>query len=349
MNGINYFNNLEKVFVIAEAGVNHNGDLAMAFEMIEAAVNVGVDAIKFQTFRAEKLVSGFADMASYQKENVGSDISQLDMIRKLELSFEAFLEIKAYCDRRGIVFLSTPFDEESADFLNEIVPVFKIGSGEITNIPFLKHIAGKKKPIILSTGMSNLSEIETALSAMNCMGASDIALLHCTTNYPCPFDEVNLKAMLTISEAFKLPVGYSDHTLGIEIPIAAVAMGAKIIEKHFTLDRQLPGPDHKASLEPEELALMVNGIRNVEAALGDGIKRPNTSECETMVAARKSLVASRDIERNQLLRSEDVCIKRPGDGLQPSLKDVIVGKKLRRSVRKDELFTWEHFMGDKDD
>ena len=349
MNGINYFDKFQKVFVIAEAGVNHNGDVKKAFEMIEAAVNSGVDAIKFQTFKAEKLVSGIADMASYQKENIGRDISQLQMIRKLELSFDDFAELKAYCDRQGIMFLSTPFDEVSADFLTEMVPMFKIGSGEITNIPFLKRIALKKKPIILSTGMSSLSEIEIALSAMYCEGASDISLLHCTTNYPCPFNEVNLRAMLTIGEAFKLPIGYSDHTLGTEIPVAAVAMGAKIIEKHFTLDRQLSGPDHKASLEPEELTAMVKSIRNVEAALGDGIKRPNPSELETMIAARKSLVASKDLEKNQLLRPEDVCIKRPGNGLQPSLMSIVVGKKLRKCVRKDELFTWEHFMGDQDD
>jgi len=349
VNGINYFDKFQKVFVIAEAGVNHNGDVKKAFEMIEAAVNSGVDAIKFQTFKAEKLVSGIADMASYQKENIGRDISQLQMIRKLELSFDDFVELKAYCDRQGIMFLSTPFDEVSADFLTEMVPMFKIGSGEITNIPFLKRIAQKKKPIILSTGMSSLSEIETALSAMYCEGASDISLLHCTTNYPCPFNEVNLRAMLTIGEAFKLPIGYSDHTLGIEIPVAAVAMGAKIIEKHFTLDRQLPGPDHKASLEPEELTAMVKSIRNVEAALGDGIKRPNPSELETMIAARKSLVASKDLEKDQLLRPEDVCIKRPGNGLQPSLMSIVVGKKLRKCVKKDELFTWEHFMGDQDD
>ena len=349
MNGIDYFNKLQKAFVIAEAGVNHNGDLKKAFEMIEAAVNAGVDAIKFQTFKAEKLVSGIADMASYQKHNLGSDMSQLEMIRKLELSFDDFAELKAYCDRQGIMFLSTPFDEVSADFLTEMVPMFKIGSGEITNIPFLKHIAQKKKPIILSTGMSSLSDIETALSAMHCEGASDISLLHCTTNYPCPFNEVNLRAMLTIGQAFKLPIGYSDHTLGIEVPVAAVALGAKIVEKHFTLDRQLPGPDHKASLEPEELAAMVKSIRNVEAALGDGIKRPNPSELETMIAARKSLVASKDLEKDQLLRPEDVCIKRPGNGLQPSLMAIVVGKKLRKCVKKDELFTWEHFMGDQDD
>lgn len=345
VNGINYFNKLQKAFVIAEAGVNHNGDVTRAFKMIEAAVSAGVDAIKFQTFKAEKLVSSSAAMAKYQKNNLGVETSQLEMIRNLELSFDDFVELKTYCDAKGIVFLSTPFDEESADFLAEIVPIFKIGSGEITNSRFLKHIAQNKKTIILSTGMSNLGEIESALAVIYSEGTSDIALLHCTTNYPCPFNEVNLRAMLTIGEAFKLPIGYSDHTLGIEIPIAAVAMGAKIIEKHFTLDRQLPGPDHKASLEPEEMAAMVRSIRNIEAALGDGIKRPNASEYETMMVARKSLVASRFMKAGEAVTIDDIEIKRPGDGINPFLMPIIVGKKLIKDISKDSLFTWEHFMG----
>lgn len=333
-----------KVYIIAEAGVNHNGDLANALCLIDEAKKAGADAVKFQTFIASKGVSKHAKMADYQKENIGKETSQLDMVKQLELSFADFVDIKEYCDEVGIQFLSTPFDYESVDFLNSIVPFFKIGSGEITNYPFLKHVAKKNKPIILSTGMSTLAEVEKALAVITKEGCNDIILLHCTTNYPCPYDEVNLQAMLTLRDAFNFPVGYSDHTLGIEVPVAAVAMGAKVIEKHFTLDKNLPGPDHKASLDPKELAEMVKVIRNIESALGDGIKKPNQSELQVMNVARKSLVAARDLKAGAIVQDGDVAIKRPGNGIKPEFLDIIIGKKLLRDVGEDELFSWECFL-----
>lgn len=349
MNGTGYFDSLDRVYVIAEAGVNHNGEMTKAIKLIEMAKKAGADAVKFQTFKSEKVISRNAKMAIYQKKNIGKETSQIEMVKKLELSYDEFISLKNYCDKIGIVFLSTPFDNDSVDFLSEIVPFFKIGSGELTNLPFLAHVASNKKPILLSTGMSKLGEVEKALEIIECSGNDNIALLHCTTNYPCPYEEVNLRAMLTLGAAFKIPVGYSDHTLGIEIPIAAVAMGAKIIEKHFTLDRQLPGPDHKASLEPAEMALMVRSIRNVEAALGNGIKRPNASEFETMTVARKSLVALRSMKAGEVVTVDDIAIKRPGDGLEPSFMQIIVGKKLIKAISQDSLFTWEHFMGVEND
>lgn len=344
MNGIGYFDSLDRVYVIAEAGVNHNGEMNKAIKLIEMAKKAGADAVKFQTFKSEKVISCNAKMAVYQKQNIGKETSQIEMVKELELSYDEFADLKDYCDKIGIVFLSTPFDNDSVDFLSEIVPFFKIGSGELTNLPFLCHVASKKKPILLSTGMSKLGEVEKALETIK-ISNKDVALLHCTTNYPCPYEEVNLRAMSTLREAFKVPVGYSDHTLGIEIPLAAVAMGARIIEKHFTLDRRLPGPDHKASLEPNELSSMVKSIRNVEAALGDGIKKPNASEYETMTVARKSLVALRSMKAGEVVTVNDIAIKRPGDGLEPSLITIIVGKKLIKDISQDSLFTWEHFMG----
>jgi N-acetylneuraminate synthase len=342
MNGINL--SKDKTFIIAEAGVNHNGKLKNAYRLIDEALNSGVDAVKFQTFNAEKMISERAKMAEYQKKNIGKEKSQIDMIKELELSFEEFYSIKKYCDEKGILFLSTPFDYDSVDFLNDLVPLFKIGSGEITNIPFLKYIASKNKPVILSTGMSNLGEVEKAIESIKEINDVPITLLHCTTNYPCPYEEVNLKAMITLREAFKLPVGYSDHTLGVEVPVAAVALGAKVIEKHFTLGKNMPGPDHKASLEPNELKEMVNHIRNVEKALGLGIKKPNKSEYETMIVARKSLVASMNKRKGEIVEKEDIEIKRPGNGLSPEFLNIIIGKKLLKEIKKDDLFTWEHFM-----
>ena len=318
--------------------------------MIDSAVEAGVNAVKFQTFKAKNVVSQSAEKAKYQKKTTGGKESQFEMIQKLELSFDNFLKIKEYCDKKGIIFLSTPFDYESVDFLKDLVPLYKIGSGEITNLPFLEYIAQKDKPIILSTGMANLSEVEEAvnviLSNQNCPNKNafpPLTVLHCTTNYPTPYEEVNLNAMLTLKEAFKLPVGYSDHTLGIEIPIAAVALGADVIEKHFTLDRNLPGPDHKASLEPDELKTMVKKIRNVEKALGNGIKKPTKNEIETMKVARKSLVAARNIKSGEIIKESDIIIKRPGTGILPKFKDIIIGMRVTKDIKKDDIFNWEDF------
>lgn len=332
------------VFIIAEAGVNHNGNLSNALKLVEIAKGAGANAVKFQTFVAEKLVSKSTSMAQYQKNNINKVTSQFEMIKTLELSFEDFLNIKSYCDKIGILFLSTPFDSVSVDFLNDLVPLYKVGSGEITNYPLLKRIAQKGKSIILSTGMCNLGEVEKAISVIQQEGNKDISLLHCTTNYPCPYEEVNLNAMLTLKESFKLPVGYSDHTLGIEVPIAAVALGAKIIEKHFTLDKNLPGPDHKASADPIELKEMIKAIRNIETSMGDGIKKPNKSEFEVMTVARKSLVAIRNLKAGDTINESDIAIKRPGNGIKPDLLDIVIGKKLLRDVEEDELLSWECFI-----
>jgi len=333
------------VFIIAEAGVNHNGDIEMAFKLIDVAKEAGADAVKFQTFKTENMIAKKASMAEYQRRNIGKGKAQYELIKELELSFDDFAKLKEYCDEEGILFLSSPFDHESVDFLESLVPFYKVPSGEIVNYPYLEHIASKEKPVIMSTGMANLGEVEKALNIIYSVNRNaEVYLLHCTTNYPTPFDEVNLKAMVTLREAFKLPVGYSDHTLGIEVSISAVALGAVIIEKHFTLDKKLPGPDHKASLEPDELKTMVRAIRNVERALGDGIKRPNKSEKNIMQVVRKKLVAARDMEVGKVVRREDIAIKRAGEGLEPEFTNIIVGKRLKKFIKKDEPFMWEHFM-----
>ncbi len=349
---------LEKCFIIAEAGVNHNGKLELAKKLVDVAVEARADAVKFQTFKAEKVVSIFADKAKYQKKTTDTAESQFEMIKKLELPLEDFEEIKRHCDKKGIIFLSTPFDYESVDFLEDLVPLYKVGSGEITNLQFLKYIAKKGKPIILSTGMSSLGEVEEAINTIINANPSffistihhsssitdhPLILLHCVSNYPASFEEINLKAMLTLKKAFKLPVGYSDHTLGIEIPISAVALGAKVIEKHFTLDKNLPGPDHKASLEPQELKAMIIAIRNIEKALGNGIKKPNKSELEIMKVARRSLVAARDVKAGKVVQEEDIVIKRPGMGVSPKFREMIIGMCLSKDIKKDESFLWEHF------
>ncbi len=335
MNGID----TSKVFIIAEAGVNHNGRIDLAYQLIDAAKEAGADAIKFQTFKAENVVSRLAPKAEYQKKTTGSNESQLGMIKKLELSFEDFVKLKKYCDKKGIMFLSTPFDHQSIDFLYDLVDMYKIPSGEIINYPYLKYIAAKNKPIIMSTGMANLGEVESAIDILVKSGTKkeNITILHCTTNYPCPYKEVNLKAMLTLKEVFKLTVGYSDHTLGIEVPIAAVAMGAKIIEKHFTLDKKLPGPDHKASLEPGELKEMIKAIRNIEMALGGGVKKPNKSEIEIMKVVRKSIVASTGIKKGEVFTKTNITVKRPGTGISPMRWDEVIGGKADRDFKDDEL------------
>jgi len=324
-------------FIIAEAGVNHNGDTNIAKQLIDKAVFAKVDAIKFQTFITEKLVTEYADMADYQKTNIGKAGSQFNMLKKLELSQENFIELQKYCKEKDIMFLSTPFDFESADFLESIGMVaFKISSADLTNIPFLEHIASFNKPIILSSGMATLSDIEDALNAINLLGNNEVAVLHCTSNYPAKLQNVNLKAMNTIKNAFQIVSGYSDHTQGISVTIASAAMGANIIEKHFTLDKSMEGPDHKASLNPVELKEMVRAIRDVEMALGTGIKRYNPSEVDTIKAARKSIVASRDIKTGETINLTDLEYKRPGTGLSPKLYIYIVGKKINRDIKMDE-------------
>jgi len=303
-----------KTFIIAEAGVNHNGSLDMAKKLIDVAAEAGADVVKFQTFKTEKVVTRTAPKAEYQSKNTGSDETQFEMIKKLELSEADHDVLVDYCTRKKIMFLSTAFDEPSVDLLTKYkLDIFKIPSGEITNLPYLLRAARLRKKIILSTGMADLGEIEDALEILIDAGTQrqDITVLHCNTEYPSPFEDVNLRAMISIKKAFKVKVGYSDHTTGIEVPIAAVALGASVIEKHFTLDRNLPGPDHKASLEPGELSAMVRGIRNIEAALGDGIKRPSGSELKNKVIARRSIHLDKNLGIGHVLKQDDLIMKRP--------------------------------------
>ena len=328
------------VFIIAEAGVNHNGSIELAKQLIDVAKNAGANAIKFQTFKAAKLVSKRAAKADYQKKTTNAEESQLDMIKKLELSRNTHIELIDYCKQKNIKFLSTPFDHESIDMLDEFgLKIFKIPSGEITNLPYLRHIGGLKKEVILSTGMADLGEIEDALDILTASGTDKekITVLHATTEYPCPLEEVNLTAMLTIKNAFGVKVGYSDHTKGIEVPIAAVALGAKVIEKHFTLDCNMEGPDHKASLEPDELKAMVASIRNIEKALGDGIKKASPSELKNMSVARKSIVAAEDIAKGDKFTEKNITVKRPGTGISSMRWDEIIGKTAEKDYVEDEI------------
>lgn len=327
-----------KTFIIAEAGVNHNGRLDIALKLVDIAVEAGANAIKFQTFQANKVISKFAPKATYQEKNIGSSESQLEMAKKLELSFENFIALQNYCDKQGIMFLSTPFDYDSIDFLASLdLPIFKIPSGEITNLPYLIKIANIKKPVIMSTGMSSLDEVRVALNVLRNNGAGPITLLHCNTQYPTPFKDANLKAMLTLKENLGTAVGYSDHTLGIEAPIAAVALGASIIEKHFTLDKSMKGPDHKASLDPLELKAMVAAIRNIEIALGDGIKQPSKSEIANIKVARKSIVAKRNIVKGEQFTEDNITVKRPGNGISPMKWYEVIGMSAKRDFLEDEL------------
>jgi len=331
----------ESVFVIAEAGVNHNGDIELAKNLVDIAVEAGADAVKFQTFKAENVVTKNAPKAGYQVKNTKSNKSQYDMIKKLELSENEFRELYRYAKNKGIIFLSTPFDFESADFLEELViPAFKVSSTDLTNLPFLEYIAEKGKAIILSTGMGTLGEIEEAINTIKNAGNEDIILLHCITSYPAKFESLNLRAIQNLKEAFKLPVGFSDHSLGIYAPIAAVTLGAVVIEKHFTLDKNLPGPDHKASLNPEELKEMIKGISLIEKALGDGIKRLTPEEREIKKVARRSIVAKVDIQKGVIITKEMITFKRPGIGLPPRYYNEIIGKRARRDIRADELIYW---------
>ena len=328
---------MNRVMVIAEAGVNHNGNISIAKKMIEEAKNAGADIVKFQTFDATKVASKYAVMAEYQKENLGIVESQESMLSKLMLRWEDYVELAEYCNRIGIKFLSTPFDIDSVRFLNGLQDIWKIPSGEITNYPYLVEIAKTGKDVILSTGMSTMDEVDAALSVLRYNGTKSIVLLHCTTNYPTPMNDVNLRAMLTMRDHCGCDVGYSDHTRGIEIPIAAVAMGASIIEKHFTLDRTMEGPDHKASLEPHELAEMVKAIRNIEVAMGNGEKIPAKSEQVNIAVARKSIVASRKIKTGEVLTEKNVTTKRPGTGINPMRWREVLGSKAIRDFNEDEL------------
>jgi N,N'-diacetyllegionaminate synthase len=330
----------DMVFIIAEAGVNHNGSVEIAKELIDAAAEAGADAVKFQTFRAEKIVSKWAEKADYQKKTTDKEESQFDMIKRLELSADAHRELIEYCRDRRIEFLSSPFDLESIDLLHSLgLKIFKVPSGEITNLPYLRKIGSLKKRIILSTGMCNLGEIEDALDILISAGTKreEITVLHCNTEYPTPVEDVNLSAMLTIKEALKVDVGYSDHTLGIEIAISAVALGATVIEKHFTLRKDMEGPDHKASLEPVELKEMVKAIRNVEKALGDGIKRPSASERKNITVVRKSIVAKRDIKRGEVFSEDNLAVKRPAVGMSPMEWERIIGERAERDFSEDEV------------
>lgn len=329
---------MNKVFIIAEAGVNHNGDISLAKQLVDVAVSAGADAVKFQTFTAEKLVCKNAEKAAYQKETTNQAESQLEMLKKLELSEEMHNQLIDYCKKKGILFLSTPFDVDSVDYLNELgIEIIKIPSGEITNYPYLRKIGQTGKKVILSTGMSSLEEVREAVEVLKEYGNKDIAVLHCNTEYPTPFTDVNLKAMLTMRDELGVEVGYSDHTMGIEIPIAAVAMGAQIIEKHFTLDKTMEGPDHKASLEPHELKTMINAIRNVENALGTGVKEPSESEQRNIGIVRKSIVARYAIKKGEVFSEENLMTKRPGTGVSPMRWNEIIGTVAGRDYKEDDL------------
>ena len=327
-----------KIFIIAEAGDNHNGSLEFAFQLVDKAAEAGADCVKFQTFVTEEVISKRAEKAEYQKESTGAEESQYEMVKKLELSFENFRELQRYAQEKGLTFLSTPFDIPSVDFLESIhVPYFKIPSGEITNLPYLIRIAQTGRDIILSTGMAEMDEIETAVRILREHGAGEISLLHCNTEYPTPMEDVNLRAMLSLKEKFGVKVGYSDHTKGIEVPIAAAALGAEIIEKHFTLDHNMEGPDHKASLEPDELKAMVDGIRNIEKALGSGIKTASNSEKKNIDIARKSIVARKKIVKGETLTEENLAVKRPGNGISPMKWYEVIGTTAVRDFDEDEM------------
>lgn len=332
---------MPEVFIIAEAGVNHNGQLDLAKKLIDLASEAGADAIKFQTFKAEKVISKYAPKAEYQKQTTDDSVSQLEMVKKLELDEQAHYELINYCQTRQIQFLSSSFDQESTELLHKLeLEVFKIPSGEITNLPYLRQIGSFNKELILSTGMATLDEVGAALKILEQAGtaAHRITVLHCTTEYPTPMQDVNLKAMQTLAKTFSgIRVGYSDHTPGIEVSVAAVAMGATVIEKHFTLDKTMAGPDHKASLSPQELIALVRAIRNIEKALGDGIKTPSPSEQKNIPIARRSIVASKAIKQGELFTETNLMVKRPGTGISPMQWDEVLGKTAPRDFQEDEL------------
>lgn len=331
-------------FIIAEAGVNHNGDVKLAKKLIDAAKIAGADVVKFQTWITEEIVIKSTRQADYQAKNTGIRESQFDMLKKLELTKNDFKELKDYADKKGIIFLSTPDEEKSADFLFDLgVPAFKIGSGEITNLPFLRHVAGKKRPIILSTGMADLNEVKEAVKAIKSQKNNKIIILHCTSNYPCPLKEVNLRAIDTLRK-FDLPVGYSDHTVGIMVPVMAVARGAAVLEKHFTIDKNLPGPDHKASLDPKELKEMIKLIRDAEKALGDGIKKPTESEQKIKKVIRKILVAREDIAKGTKIKKNMLAAKRAGIGISPKDLDMAIGRWTKINIKKDNIIKFNQLQ-----
>jgi N,N'-diacetyllegionaminate synthase len=337
----------ERVFIIAEAGVNHNGSIGTAKELIDAAAMAGADAVKFQTFKAESMVSRRAPKAGYQKKTTGKGGTQFEMLKRLELDAASHKELIRYCRRKGIIFLSSPFDLDSVELLDELgLEIFKVPSGEITNLPYLKKIGALNKKVIMSTGMSNLKEIREALDILVSSGTrkQDITVLHCVTEYPAPAEEVNLKAMLTIKKAFNVKVGYSDHTLGIEIPIAAVALGASVIEKHVTLNRNMNGPDHRSSIEPNELEALVKAVRNVEKALGTGVKKPTKNEEKNKNIVRKSIVAKRNIPKGMRITGDMLDIKRPGTGIEPKALSSVVGRRAGRAIEKDALIKIKYLI-----
>ena len=332
----------EKVLIIAEAGVNHNGRLETAMQLVEAAAQCGADAVKFQLFHASELVCSGAELAPYQKDKMPGNETQLTMLRRLELSYDDILQIAEQCRKWGIMFLSSAFDVAALDVLDLIgVRYLKVPSGEVVNLPLLREVGRRRRPVILSTGMATLGEVEKAVDILRQAGTEEIILLHCTTSYPTPPEEANLRAMLTLKKAFGCQVGYSDHTAGTGICLAAVAMGAGVIEKHLTLDRTMEGPDHKASLEPGVFRNMVEDIRDIEQALGDGIKRPTASELQTMTAVRRSLVASRDIKAGELLSVDNLVAKRPLTGISVALWDVVIGRTARCDIRSGTVITWD--------
>ena len=334
---------MEKVVIIAEAGVNHNGSYELAIKLIDAAKEAGADIVKFQTFVPELLMSKKAEKADYQKATTGEGESQLEMIKKLSLGYDEFKLLKAYCEKVGIEFLSTPFDLPSIDFLEQLgIRFYKVPSGEITNLPYLKKIGGLGKKVIISTGMATMQEIKEALDVLEKAGtpALGVTVLHCNTEYPTPFRDVNLKAMLTIKNELGVEVGYSDHTKGIEVPIAAVALGARVIEKHFTLDRSMEGPDHKASLEPSELKAMVSAIRNIEISIGTGFKEPSPSEVKNISIARKSIHLAHKLKAGHMLTASDLVMKRPGDGISPMKMEEVIGKKITQDLEEDTKLSW---------
>lgn len=328
-------------FIIAEVGVNHNGDVKLAKALIDEAVKAGVDAVKFQTFKTEDLVTRNAKMASYQKKNLNIRDSQFSMLKRLELSHQNFIILKKYCRKKGIIFLSTAHTESEIDFLDKIVSIHKVASGDLTNIPLLEKIAKTKKSVILSTGMGTMLEIKEAISALRNNRNGKIIVLHCTTNYPCSLDEVNLRAMLSIQKETGLLVGYSDHTKGTIVSAIAVAMGAKVIEKHFTMDKMLPGPDHSASLDPKDLKQMVDLIRDTEKILGNDIKTPSRSEKKISIDARKSIVAKVDISKGEKIKPEMLIIKRPGNGIKPGEIKLVIGKSAKANIPADSLINWK--------
>lgn len=326
------------VFIIAEAGVNHNGEIEQAKKLVDIAVKTGADAVKFQTFNAEGVVTPDIDSADYAVKNIGKDIKQLDLIKSLELSNDDFISLKNYCDEKGIIFLSTPHSFDAIDFLDDLVPAYKFGSGDLLNIPALKHAAEKGKPIILGTGMATMDDVKIAVDTIKSVGNNQIVLLHCTTNYPCPIEETNLRSMQTMQRELDCIIGYSDHTMGIIVPIIATAMGANVIEKHFTIDKNLSGPDHKASLEEDELEKMITEVRVTEKILGSHEKQPTNSEKKIMTVVRKSLISKMEIRSGSIITVDMIDIKRPGTGIQPYDMDKIIGKKAKINIDKNEIF-----------